>query len=213
MFYNLLWLLDVELQLQIFSFTRNNFVQESYSDYWCRMTQTKVFERPTETTLTTLKENVCSHFVQNPSNKVKSLCSLHEKKKITNEQELCCEGSLPTSFQKWWETSFLSNLCQCWCLVFFANHNRLWSTTQTLCPGSLQTLPCAKAPYGMRAAANFPPSAHALYLNTEALCWITTTLHPIGAETFEMVNFHPAGGKGRLTLTVLTYCISWVIWQ
>lgn len=58
--------------------------------------------------------------------------------------------------------------CQRCYIVSGARLSRRWSSAHTPCPGSLQTPPCAYAPYGSSVDANFPPSAYTLYLHTEA---------------------------------------------
>lgn len=81
--------------------------------------------------------------------------------------------------------------------MFFANLNRGWSSAQTQCPGSLQTLPCAYAPYGSSAVANFTPSACALYFNTEATSLLDSNRHPSPCRSRDVlnVNLQSAGAK------------------
>lgn len=62
------------------------------------------------------------------------------------------------------------------------------SSARTPCPGSLQTPPCAYAPYGSSATANFPPSARALYLHTEARSPLDSDRHPSPCRSREISN-------------------------
>lgn len=74
-----------------------------------------------------------------------------------------------------------------------ASLSRRRSSTRTPCPGSFQTPPCAYAPYGSGSDANFPPSAHALYLLTEARSPLDSDHHPspCRSRNISNVNLQP----------------------
>lgn len=107
--------------------------------------------------------------------------------------EIQLSGSV--AFQKKFTRTVTPHHCQSQCLVSCANLSRRWSSARTPCPGSLQTLPCAYAPYGSSADANFPPSARALYLHTEARSPLDGDRHPSPCRSGEIsnVNLQPAG--------------------
>lgn len=105
--------------------------------------------------------------------------------------------SASAAFQEKFRPTVTRHQCQCHCLVSLASLSRRRSSACTPCPRSLQTPPCAYAPYGSSTDANFPPSACALYLHTEARSPLDSDRHPSPCLSAEIsnVNLQPAGAE------------------
>lgn len=105
------------------------------------------------------------------------------------DRKVCCSGT----FQENFTHTVTPHYCQCQCLMSRASLSRRRSSTRTPCPGSFRTPPCAYAPYGSSSDANFPPSARALYLLTEARSPLDSDHHPspCRSRNISNVNLQP----------------------